>query len=413
MFPSSLLNNHHAHGRHDQAGAAHSRHSDQLQGPRREHAEPVAAPVRDGSPSAVFIRSERYQLLERSFSATQTPNTLPSVTTETAAVNEPSAGALKASGNILSLIEAQLLRDSADGATSEELASRLQAGLEGFKTGFAQAAEQLEEMGFLSDEIRADITQTYDLVLAGVDELKQRFVDGDESLPAVPQTPVQEPATQGPAAFEQAYSRYDSAQKNTFSFSLTTADGDKVTIDASSLRASVTQQYAAHIDGLESLLDYSKAQSERSSFSFSVEGDLDADELAAINDLLGQVNDLAETFFSGDMEGAFEEALALGYNTSEISAFALNLSQTSVQRVTQAYEGVRGSDANSASASLAERLEPLGDFVRGVMEAYESASTFDSPRDLIEALSEWFEQSREQAFQRTVGHLLDGIEAQQ
>ena len=374
-----------------------------------------SSPRRDASPSAVFIRSERYESYQSSYRISTGVDDLYGPA-ETQKAAQPSEGALTASNNILSFIEAQLQRDLQDGATQEELESRLAAGLEGFEKGFAEAAEQLEEMGFLSDDIRADINQTRELVLAGVEELRSQLIDSDEQAP-VEQTPTDaagagQVSTQhsGSLSSVSAYERNDIAQKNSFQFSLTTADGDKVTIDASSMRASVTQQYASYLPGVETLLQYSEAQSEKHQFSFSVAGELDEAELAAINDLLGQVNDLAETFFSGDLEGAFEQALEVGYDSSEISAFALNLSQTSVQRVTQAYEGVRDSGIGEAPA-LADRLQPLGGFVRDVLEALDTAYNFQQPGALLESLTEWFDRSEEGAFQKTVNQILEGLPA--
>lgn len=365
-------------------------------------------PRRDAGPSAIFIRSERYEAYHSRVSIS-THGAAAQAPVEAAKVSAPSEGALNASGNILKFIETQLLRDLQDGASVDELETRLAAGLEGFEKGFAQAAKQLEEMGFLSEEISADIGQTRELVLSGLDELRSRFITGDDSAEGVNDRVQSDSEAEGLSA-TSIYQRQDSAQKNSFQFSLTTADGDKVTIDASSARASVTQQYAAQIPGLETLLQYSEAQSENHQFSFSVEGELDEGELAAINDLLGQINALADTFFSGDLEGAFEQAMEVGYDSSEINAFALNLSQTSVQRVTQVYEGVQGDKPVSTQApALADRLQPLGSFVRDVLAALETASTFQQPSELLESLTQWFDRSDNRAFQSTMHHILDGL----
>ncbi len=374
-------------------------------------------PRRDASPSAVFIRSERYEAYQSRLTISTQHSAESQGTSAVDKVNTPSEGALKASSNILKFIETQLLRDIEDGATTEALESRLAAGLEGFHKGFEEAAQQLEEMGLLSEEMSAEIGETKTLVLAGIEDLKSRLIEGSGDASDIDDTGVSASAAAQEAPLASlssasAYERYDSAQKNSFQFSLTTADGDKVSIDASSLRASVTQQYASYIPGVETLLQYSEAQSENHQFAFSVEGQLDEGELAAINDLLGQVNDLADTFFSGDLQGAFEQALEVGYDSSEISAFALNLSQTSVQRVTQVYEGVQADpqgDTQNQAPALAERLQPLGGFVRDVLEALETASAFQQPGELLQSLTEWFDRSEDRAFQNTIGHILEGV----
>lgn len=412
MFPSALFNQDSSFtqaqkfqsrqdvtfGRRDAPSADNHQHSHHHNHPRR-----------DASPSTVFIRSERYEAYQSSLRITTENSADVQGPDRAAEVAEPSDSAVTASSNILKFIEAQLLRDLEDGATTEELESRIAAGLEGFEKGFSEAAQQLEDMGLLSDEMSAEIGGTKTLVLAGIEELKSRFL-GESNGPSTAEE-ASAPAPDeslGSLSSASAYERYDSAQKNSFQFSLTTADGDKVSIDASSMRASVTQQYASYIPGVETLLQYSEAQSENHQFSFSVDGELDEGELAAINDLLSQVNDLADTFFSGDLQGAFEQAMDVGYDSSEISAFALNLSQTSVQRVTQVYEGVQG-DRQTEAPALAERLQPLGGFVRDVLEALETASAFQQPGELLQNLTEWFDRSEDRAFQGTIQHILEGV----
>ncbi|MGH1373755.1 MAG: DUF5610 domain-containing protein [Cellvibrionaceae bacterium] len=413
MFPTALLNQDSTFTYSQKFQARQDLNFGRSQAP---NAEAHHHPRRDASPSTVFIRSERYEAYQSSLRVSTQNNTDVQGPVATDKVSTPSDGALKASSNILKFIEAQLLRDIEDGASTEALESRLAAGLEGFQKGFAEAAQQLEEMGLLSEEMSAEIGDTKTLVLAGLDDLKSRFIDGagdDSSADEVASSASAQDASPASLSSVSAYERRDSAQKNSFQFSLTTADGDKVTIDASSMRASVTQQYASYIPGVETLLQYSEAQSENHQFSFSVNGELDEGELAAINDLLGQMNDLADTFFSGDLEGAFEQALEVGYDSSEISAFALNLSQTSVQRVTQVYEGVqsdRQANAQSQAPGLVERLQPLGGFVRDVLQALETASAFQQPGELIQSLTEWFDRSEDRAFQNTIQHILEGVD---
>jgi len=59
----------------------------------------------------------------------------------------------------------------------------------------------------------------------------------------------------------------------------------------------------------------------------SVQGQLSADELKAIGELVGKVDTLANEFFQGDLQQAFNSAAALGFDSSQIAGFALKLSQ--------------------------------------------------------------------------------------
>ena len=167
----------------------------------------------------------------------------------------------KVANNILGFIERRLQADVADGATQEQLQSRLEAGLSGFKKGFAEASEKLEALSLLSPEVKEDIGTTYDLVLKGVDELRSKFIQSTapdakakaEAEAAQP-TDVKSPDTKTiktsdskassgeldvpdflPATSAYlGYGNYEYGRAREFSFELTTKEGDKVTIKASS-----------------------------------------------------------------------------------------------------------------------------------------------------------------------------------
>ena len=54
---------------------------------------------------------------------------------------------------ILTFIDAQIRRDIANGASTDELKSRLEAGLKGFEKGYHDAFKQISGMGMLNDQI--------------------------------------------------------------------------------------------------------------------------------------------------------------------------------------------------------------------------------------------------------------------
>src|SRR5690606_36648763 len=108
----------------------------------------------------------------------------------------------KVAGNILGFIERRLLLDAQEGATPEQLQSRLEAGLSRFKQGFAEAREKLEALNLLSEGVAADIGRTYDLVLEGIDALRARFLPDllqDTSSTAVTPASVPENAKTFPS----------------------------------------------------------------------------------------------------------------------------------------------------------------------------------------------------------------------
>lgn len=320
--------------------------------------------------------------------------------------NEPLT-AEKVAGNILGFIERRLQMDVADGATQEQLQARLEAGLSGFKKGFAEASEKLEALSLLSPEIKTDIGKTYDLVLEGVDELRKKFIES--TLPTEvasssgnkgelkTATTATKPASKLevpnflPAATSSTvgYGNYEYGRAREFSFELTTKEGDKVTIKATSSEGlAIEAGRATRGNNSAGALNASRSSSD--SFSLSVDGDLSEEELGAINDLLGRVNDLAGQFFSGNLDAAFDQAVNLGYDNEQIGSFSLNLAQVEIQQVTQAYQSVgpaRGND-DSKPNLLSDQLLPLGNFIKDLLDSLDRASIFDEPKLLIGELGE-------------------------
>jgi hypothetical protein len=61
-------------------------------------------------------------------------------------------------------------------------------------------------------------------------------------------------------------------------------------------------------------------------FQVEVSGNLSSADLAAINNIVSQVNSLATQFFSGDVQDAFAAAASIGADPSEIAGFSLQMS---------------------------------------------------------------------------------------
>ncbi len=293
------------------------------------------------------------------------------------AVSEPPAKT-QAATNILSFITLRLQQDAAEGATPEELQSRLEAGLEGFLKGFGEAYEQLAGAGLLSPEVEDAIGQTKTDVLDGLSELAEEYglespvagaVDDEvadteqpaESIQTISTAPA--PVAQDPqstfAAFannlvkpgeefaqllESSTINYENLAKRDFSFSLKTQDGDTVTINASAMRGDrVSASQVNYASGYENYRSdrYESEHYESNSFHIAVDGELDEDELSAINDLLNQVGSLSESFFSGNIEEAFEMALEIGFDENEIAQFSLNLHQEVTTKIETTYARVQ------------------------------------------------------------------------
>ena len=281
----------------------------------------------------------------------------------------------KVANNILGFIERRLRLDQAEGATQEELQARLEAGLSGFKKGFAEAEEKLKALDLLSPDISADIGKTYTLVTEGIDKLREQLLG--TGLPYA--EPAEATSPVDASSRLNAFTQLDAARARDFSFELTTREGDRVKINASASQ-SFGMAYSAAVNGNNSSVALEGNYAASQSFSLEIEGELSDEELGAINALLGKVNNLAEDFYAGDLESAWNQALNLGFDQNQIGEYSLSLTQVEVQVVEAAYT-VAG-----AQTSLPSSLIAAQGFMKSFLEALDLASIFPEPLELLEQI---------------------------
>lgn len=280
----------------------------------------------------------------------------------------------KVADNILGFISRRLHMDVAEGATPEQLQSRLDAGLAGFKKGFAEASEKLQALSMLSPEIKQDIGRTYDLVIQGIKQLQQQFIPADNHVPPAPSS------TESSQRISAISGSYAYGISKSFSFELMTGEGDRVTI-----AAAASHNYAANYT-MEGHGHGSYAAASTSSVNWVVEGDLNEQELDSINKLLGQINQLAGEFYNGNLDAAFNQALALGYDEQQIATFSLNLTQVEVQKVSTVYQTFNGDPINDLN--LAEKLLPVGHFIKHLLDAVEQMNDFPEAKNIVKNVTE-------------------------
>lgn len=352
--------------------------------------------TRSDEKSFVMFQRTVHQRLEQSIGDKFPSDTL---SAEEFAAHQREERADKAAGNILKFIELRLNKDVKDGASDEQLGSRIEAALKGFEQGYDEANQVLKDMNLLNDEVEADISLTQEKVLAGIEALKTQYLNDGADTATQPissekvdsqQLDVPDISTTRSNIGESLtnYSAIQVGEARDFSFQLETADGDIVTINASSLmayQAEAGQQTNTTEFGntTSRYLSESGVQSER--FAFSVEGELDEGELKAINDILNSVGDLAADFYAGDVGVAFEKALNMGFDSSEISAFAFSMTHVTQVKAIQAYSP----EQEILKPNVLSELRPIGKFASELARSLAVAKEyFAQPADLIGSMIE-------------------------
>lgn len=265
----------------------------------------------------------------------------------------------------------QLRSQGADEATIEQ---RLDAAKAGIAKGYAQAEQQLKDMGLLNDDLKAEIAQGRSLIEQGLEALST------DAAPSNGQGNSQSAMTSSQAPESSELSRYSSqaSQKNSMSLELVTQDGDKISL--SFMQSSSSFAYAAQ-EGHQQISANGFEQG--SAWQMDVVGSLDEGEQEALSNLLQNVEQLSNTFFSGDLGGALEQAMQLGFDGSELASMSLNLRQETFSSVSRAYDSVQPKLPTSELEDLSSSLLGYND---QYLSALEQAKSFAEPEQLLNDL---------------------------
>ena len=225
-----------------------------------------------------------------------------------------------------------------------------------------------------------------------------------ERAPSEPASSRFQPSAQGLQAMAMQ-SQYEAsmAYSHTMTLSLETKQGDQVQVDFRQLFAqyqSYQQQQSAESGPQGARLFESREAMEATAFEerfgFAVQGALNEDETQAIFKVFEQVGDLADEFFNGDIEKAFEQAQGLQVDFGQLKSMDLNLEKTQTQaqryQQTQAYQ-----QGESPSPSVGDK-EAQG--MLGELPAY-----LQQWQSVIEQMDEQFANARE-SFDQLMGQVL-------
>lgn len=228
---------------------------------------------------------------------------------------------------------------------SEAYASRLDQARRGVERGFNDAKDVLESLGALSGQVKQNAEDTYDLIQQGLAELAQNGVQ------------------------RESFASQSASLQRTVAIEVLTKDGDKVTINVERGLAISQSHHAKQQDGQRSEVNV-RGLSAQLDVSYSVSGELDDKELAAIDGLVKQINDVSSTFFEQDTQSALTRAAQIGYDTDELVGYSFKLQETKQVRVTEAYRGVEQMGKGSSDQpNLADLVKPLKDFLNNFASA--------------------------------------------
>ena len=301
--------------------------------------------------------------------------------------------------NVLKFVGGAIKNGQNKGADLDKLNDMFEQASSGVLKGIKLAEQDLA--GFLNEEITNGISQSKTLIEDGIAKLKDDIFN-PQALEL--ENPIQSIVNSTRVTYEKQESvelsirttegdsvnitfedlqQFEFNQKQLQLFSKETESGNKVvdseTFDSNpkTLAASETTKPVSdavkrtdvNVEELEQvksdieLIKQNTIFYQANTFSFSVNGELDKDELKAIGQLIADTNELAEEFFNGDIETAFNQALELGFDEQELSSFALQLTKIENTAIIKAYETVSRFDSDSVDSDPAKAVKPIADYL--------------------------------------------------
>ena len=270
--------------------------------------------------------------------------------------------------NVLDFVTSSVKKAKANGADNDKLQNMLNQARKGVQTGVDEAVDELKGMGVFNQDLEEGIDKSKEGIFSGLDKFEQNLFN--------PQ----------PASVTVSQAQYVSLS-NSADYTFTTAEGDEVSI---SFADAYQSQSSSRYQQTESSQAFSTqfSESRELSFSMSVNGELNEDEQQAINDLMTELQDVSKTFFSGDLDKAFEQAQELSLGNEQLVAFSMDLRQSKTVAAIKEYEQIKP----TSEKAIAETVAPFNDDLKS---AYSKAQALGLESQLS-GIIQWLNQDQQE-----------------
>ncbi|GGW91658.1 DUF5610 domain-containing protein [Alteromonas halophila] len=278
----------------------------------------------------------------------------------------------KVAKNVMRFVGGVIEGAAKSGADESRLNSLFGQARSGVAKGIAMAEKDIGR--FMNEDIRNGISRSRELIGNEIDSLESRLLSRGEETSQVSQLAM------------------SALNSNTGSLLIRTRDGDELTLRFENVQQFTYNQQTRFTSSQDTNTDVgsngqqgqttrvSASESvlyqffQRSGVSFSLEGELDEDELKSIADLVGRANDLADTFFAGDLDKAFEDALNLGFDDKELVGYALQLNSNNQAEVVQTYESIKHySDEQPDANKYGNAVSPVSQYIDKMLNTMDAA----------------------------------------
>ncbi|CAM4287152.1 DUF5610 domain-containing protein [Pseudoalteromonas byunsanensis] len=244
--------------------------------------------------------------------------------------------------NVLDFVTAAVSKAKVNGKDDDTLREMLGAARKGVQMGIDEATEELKGVNAFNDEIGQGIEKAREGIFKGLDEFEKSLFD-----------PKPESVQVSEAQF--------ASLSNQAEYSFTTAEGDEVKITFSDAR-SQTNAASYSQKGNDHGLAVGQHTQHEVSFSIVINGELNQQEQQAINEMMKDVRDVSDNFFSGAYDNAFEKAKELNIDNDQIANFTMDLRQTKTSAAISQYQ------QSNPLKDLEKSLQPLDKQLENIHE---------------------------------------------
>ncbi|NCP66174.1 MAG: hypothetical protein GW763_06520 [Paraglaciecola sp.] len=318
--------------------------------------------------------------------------------------------------NVLKFVGGAIKSAKNNGADTERLNQLFDQATSGVLKGIKLAEKDLA--GFMNDEIREGISQSKQLIQDGIEKLRQDIFPAETKSSNTESIAIA-------STLQVAVSQQQSGQ-----LVIRTKEGDEVSLSFSDLRQIALQQAELVLDpnkqnaetrqpnnvnpdepalaskqgqdvqaagetstvptlsgegeaeltkvdspveNTQKMLEQKSVSFNESKLSFTLTGQLSEAELTSIGSLVSDINSLADEFFKGDIETAYQQALKLGFDDQELASFALQLTKVENIQVIKTYESVSHYDKGAGLNAPDKAVKPISHYLDKMLNVVEEA----------------------------------------
>jgi hypothetical protein len=258
--------------------------------------------------------------------------------------------------NVVSFVESALANLAKRGFDKEQLTFFRNEAVTGVEVGIDQA--KLELVGIASNDLFTTIDKTKESIIGGINQLSVEPFEYEHTIKNIEKVET-------------------GTQRELAAIEVTTFDKDLAKIDFETRAFN-----AVKIEANRSLFTTSS-----SNISFSVQGDLTERSRHDLANFINKVDGLANSFYRGDIESAYNKSKDLGYSDNEIIGLAkqLHKSDTSLQMKT--YGDIQHLNVDSDKTDFTAP-KTVAEYVNRYLDVMESGNTtLNAEKDFNQVLN--------------------------